>query len=174
MATEDTGISPEAAERIRRERDELRQKLGDAEQALSDVALRDRFYEHFRQDQSLKDPYGLASAAVRDVTLKTVGPDEMGQRLTDWLQEQRRLISVPAAAEEPAGNPPPPSPFQGPNPGAEGFAQKVEPMIVGSQTWNEWSQGKTAEEQIAALKRGDAVSPEKVRRAQGTLQRGVP
>lgn len=173
MATEDTGISPEAGERIRRERDELRQQLGEAKQALSDVSLRDRFYEHFRQDPSLKDPYGLASAAVRDVTLKAVGPEETGQRLTDWLQEQRRLITLPAPSEEPE-KAPPKSPFQGPDPGAAGFDQKVEPMVVGTQTWNDWAKGKTADEQIAAMRRGDAVSPEKVRRAQGTLGRGVP
>ena len=171
MPNDDTPISAEAHERVKRERDEFKARLDETQGFLDDVRLRDRMYEHFRQDPQLHDPYGLASAAVRDVTLKGSGPEELPQKLTDWLAEQRRLIAAPAAPSE---EKPPASPFQGPNPGAAGFQAKVEPMVVGGERWNEWAKGKTSDEKLAAMQRGDAVSSEKVKRAQGTAQRGAP
>jgi len=173
---EDTEVSREAFERVQRDRDDLKTKLAQVESALSDVALRDRFYEQFRQDQTIRDPYGLASLAIRDVTLKSVPAEQVGERLGDWLNEQRRLIAAPSAETvgEPAATHAPASPFQGPNPGAAGYQAKMEPMVVGGQRWNEWAKGKSADEKLAAMRRGDAVTSEKVKRAQGTVGTGAP
>jgi len=168
---EDTDISREAFERVRRERDDLKGKLSEVETALADVAQRDRIYEHFRGNQAIADPYGLASYAIRDVTVKGTPGEQLPQRLDDWLAEQRRLISSPPVEVEKA---PPPSPFQGPNPGTPGFQAKGEPMVVGSQLWNEWAKGKTAEEKLQAMRRGDAVSSDRVKRSQGTVGIGAP
>jgi hypothetical protein len=163
----DTDISPEAAERIRRERDDLKAQLAEARGALDDVVLRDRMYAHFAQKADVKDPYAAATAAIQVSTLKGVAAEELPQRLDSWLDEQRRLF---AAAAQPAEAPPPPSPFQGPNPGAPGYQAKVEPMVVGSPQWNEWVKGKSPQERLDALRRGDAVSTDKTRQAQQTLR----
>lgn len=169
---EDTDISPEASERIRRDRDDLKAQLAEAKQALADVALRDRMYGHFRENPAVGDPYGLASYAIRDVTLKGTPEEQLPQRLDDWLAEQRRLVTSPPA--EPEAPHPPASPFQGPNPGTPGYSAKVEPMVVGGERWNEWAKGKTADEKLQAMRRGDAVASEKVKRSQGTVGIGAP
>jgi len=181
VAPEDTAqpVSPEAFERVRRERDTAQSQLTEAAAALRDVGLRDRFYEHFRQDPTIRDPYGLAAQAIQNVTLKGLTPDQVPERLTAWLSDQRRLLSQPepeAPAEGEQGKAEakaPPSPYQGPNPGAPGYQARVEPMIVGGERWQEWSKGKSADEKLAAMRRGDAVSSDKVQRFQGTAKRGA-
>ena len=163
MATDDT-ISREAHERVTRERDEYKAQLAEARAALDDVAQLNRIHTYLKQKPDIKDAYQAASTAIRDVTLKGVASEELPQRLDSWLEEQRGLFAAAPA----------PSPFQGPNPGAAGFQAKVEPMVVGGERWKEWAKGKTSDEKLAAMQRGDAVSSEKVKRAQGTAQRGAP
>jgi len=180
VAPEDTGqpVSPEAFERVRRERDTAQTQLTEAAAALRDVGLRDRFYEHFRQDTTIRDPYGLATQAIQNVTLKGLTPEQVPERLTAWLSDQRRLLTQPEP-EPPKGDEgegqakQPASPYQGPNPGAPGYQARVEPMVVGGERWQEWSKGKTADDKMAAMRRGDAVSSDQVKRFQGTAKRGA-
>ena len=167
---EDTDISKEAFERVRRERDDLKAKYAEAEQAIRDFDLRDRMADHFRQKTEVKDAYRAASAAIRDVTLKGVTVEELPQRLDSWLEEQRGLFATPAPEPE---EKPPASPFQAPNPGTPGYEARVEPMVIGSERWNEWAKGRSAQEKLDAMRRGDAVSSEGVKRAQSTVKRGA-
>lgn len=162
---DDTDISKEAFERVRRERDDLKAKYAEAEQAIRDLDLRDRMADHFRSKTEVKDAYQAAKAAIRDVTLKGVPSEELPQRLDSWLEEQRGLFAAPAPAETP-----PSSPFQGPSPGGPGYEARMEPMVVGSDKWNEWVKGKSAHEMREALRRGDAVSSDKVKEAQRTMR----
>lgn len=165
-------VSPQAFERVRRERDDLKAQAAEAAKALGDVALRDAAYEHFKRG-GVSDPYGVASLALRDVTLRGTAADQLPAKLDAWLQEQRALWTPPTATPtgEPEPKPNKPSPYQGPNPGAPGSAATFEPMVVGSPKWKEWSKGKSGEEQVAAVKRGEAVVPESVRTAQRTIHK---
>jgi hypothetical protein len=45
-------------------------------------------------------------------------------------------------------------------------------MVVGSARWAEWAKSKTGAEQVAAVKAGQAVIPEQVRQAQGSVKAG--
>ena len=166
---EDTDVSNEAFERVRRERDDLKAKYAEADKAIRDFDLRDRMAAHFRGNAEVKDAYQAAAQAIRDVTLKDVTAEELPQRLDSWLEERRGLFAAPA----PEQKEPPASPYQGPNPGAPGYEAKVEPMVIGDSRWQEWVKGKTAQERLDAMRRGDAVSSEKVKQAQRTVAHGV-
>jgi len=172
---EDTTVSPEAFERVRRERDELKSKMAEAETALRDFNLIDNAHAHFRS-KGLPNAYDLARAAVEVNTLKGVKTDELPHRLDDWLERQRNLWAAPA--HEPVNEPESApavkaSPYQGPNPGTPGFATKVEPMIVGGEQWQAWKKDKSPDEQLAAMRRGDAVTSDQVKRFQKTARTGV-
>ena len=164
-----TEVSPEAFERVKRERDELKTEIAQATAALADVRQRDRFYEHLR-GKGLPDPYGLATSAVSVVTLKDLPEEQIPQRLDDWLEQQRQLLSVPVPPDAEESAPPKPSPFVV-NPGAQGYQAKGEPMLVGSPRWREWARDKSGADQVAAIRKGDAVVSDTIKRNQGTARR---
>jgi len=172
---ETTDISPQAFQRVTHERDELKAKMTEVTRALGDIQFRDHAYEHFRQ-AGVRDPFGAATLAMRDVTLRGLPAESVGVKLDGWLEEQKALWAAPAtppAADsgEPAPTPPKPSPYQGPNPAAPGTASTFEPMVAGSERWQKWQEGKTGEERIAAVRKGEVVVPENVRTAQRTIKR---
>jgi len=171
---EDTTVSPEAFERVRRERDELKSKMAEAETALRDFNLIDNAHAHFRS-KGLPNAYDLARAAVEVNTLKGVKTDELPHRLDDWLERQRNLWAAPA--HEPVNEPEQAtvkaSPYQGPNPGNPGFVSKMEPIVTGTEAYRQWEDGKTPDEKIAALRRGDIVTSDQVKRFQKTARTGV-
>jgi hypothetical protein len=161
---ETTDISPQAFARVQHERDELKAKMTEVTKALGDIQFRDSAYEHFRQ-AGVRDPFGAASLAMRDVTLRDVPAEKMAGKLDGWLEEQKALWAAPAApasAEpaEPAPAPPRPSPYQGPNPAAPGSPATFEPIVAGSAQWRQGAEGKSGEERIAAVRRGEVVVPD--------------
>ena len=169
-------VSPEAFERVKRERDDLKSKVEDATRALRDVQLRDAAADLLRQ-KGVADPYRAAGAAIRDVTLKGLTVEQLPEKLDGWLAEQKALWGAPAGtADTPAleatPSPARQSPYAGPNPGAPGTPATFEPMVVGSARWSEWAKTKTGAEQVAAVKAGQAVISDDVRRAQGSVKTG--
>jgi hypothetical protein len=153
----------------------------DFKQTLSEASMGARSAEArakgFGKTQP-KSAIARATQAIQNVTLKGLTPEQVPERLTAWLSDQRRLLTQPEP-EPPKGDEDdgqakqPASPYQGPNPGAPGYQARVEPMVVGGERWQEWSKGKTADDKMAAMRRGDAVSSDQVKRFQGTAKRGA-
>lgn len=146
-------ITPEMALRWKQERDEARNQLQQLQPTVKDFHLIDRAYEHFKSVEDVKDPYAAARAAVRDVTLKDVDDDQLGDKLTSWLEEQKSLFNpTPSNSQategtqpqpEKAATTPPGAARPAPSPANGGGQPPPEPL-----TWN-------SPEVQEAVKRGD-------------------
>lgn len=159
----------------------MKEQLEEASRALSDLRLRDQAYEHFA-GKGVRDPFGAAQIAVRDVTLKGIDGDELPSALDRWIEQQTSVWgSAPAAGsanDETEASPPetvprPRSPFAAPNPAAEGESGSRSPIKAGSPEYNEWKRGKTSEQIVAAKQRGEITVSDETSTAHASLRRNV-
>ena len=168
--------SPEAFERIRRERDEFKGKIGelesvvkDATAALADVQLRDRAYQHLA-GKGVNDPYGVAQTLAPQV--REVSEEQFAETLDGRYAEMQRLFGggEPGGSAEPTEKVAPVAPMTQPNPVAPG-APPVggAPLVVGSPEYEARFGRMSIAEQNAAVKRGEAVFTADVAAAQSSL-----
>ena len=163
-------ISPEA--QARKTIDELKGKLAEATDALRQAAVRDRLVEQFAK-QGIANPFVIATEALadfKDATAETAEAD-LAARAKGWLDSKRAIFGVTATTPptEPTAPVATPSPFSGgtqPNLTAPGLQPQAIPVVVGSKEYQEQWKNKPVPDQIAALRDGTLVIPEKVSIAQ--------
>lgn len=159
---EDT-ISQEA--QARKTIDDLKAKLDAATEALRQAAVRDRLVEQFSK-QGVANPFSVATRALsdfRDVTGDTPEAD-LAAKAKGWFEEQKAIFGGGTPSPEPQVAPP--SPFAGsvqPNLTAPGLPPLSVPVVVGSQAYKEQWASKPVSEQIAAMREGTLVVPDKVK-----------
>jgi len=179
MTDENTdGISQQAFERVKQERDQFKNKIADyerkvqdAESALRDVATIEKAYEHFAAKQ-VPNAYGVAREAILNPKVKTAEPDTLTEALDGWYEHSTAIFGAkPAAAPEPEPAPTRPvAPMSQPNPTAPGTPMiGGAPVLVGSPEWKTKYGSLGREAQQAAVARGEAVFSPEVAAAQKTL-----
>jgi hypothetical protein len=124
-----TTISVEAHERVRTERDTLKQQVSDLSKVAQDAGRVNRAYEHFKGKEGFSgDAYGFALAAMRDINVRDAADDSFSPSLDSWLTGQQSMFNTPApsspddvtvSAEE--AEPATPA-VSGPQPNADGGA----------------------------------------------------
>lgn len=169
---QETPISREAFDRVKRERDELKtqaaslqQTLESATAALNEVKVRDRVFDHL-SEKGVSNPYQVARFLTRDVT--DVDSENFPAQV-DSLYNQYRGIFGGASPPEPEGEQPPrpAAPMAQPNPTAPGTPPVGgAPLVVGSKEYQERYGSQSMADQRAAVERGEAVFPADVRQAQ--------
>lgn len=128
-------VSIEAHQRVTQERDDLKKRFVELERVATDVAKLNSAYDHFK-GKNVGDPYGLAQAAIQNVTVRDAAGEDFPARLDGWYAERVAMFGSPAptVAASSADSPvetavPVPRPSAaGPNPAAPG-----EPVTVGGR-----------------------------------------
>lgn len=168
MTDTDTTVSQEAE--ARKMIDGLQAKLAEkdnliaeANKALSEIKVRDTLYEHF-QGKEIANAFQVATRAAGN--FRDVPADELVAKADEWFEEQRNLFG---AGEAPAKQA---SPFASTpaNPQGAGEPNSFQPLMVGTAEYQQWAKGKSGDEIIAAMKRGDVRVSEKV----DQVQRSIP
>ncbi len=149
--TQQETVSREAHERMTRERDDLKAQNAELSKAVNDFSLRDKAYEHFKTQDGITDPFGVANAAMRDVTLKDSSPDDLTGRLDLWLGEQRSIWGPTTTPTEPAAQAEPVVPgstevpgFVAPSPSSPGIQPQL-PQVTMADLQKEYGSGLTNE-----------------------------
>jgi hypothetical protein len=128
-------VSIEAHQRVTQERDDLKSKVAELSSVATDVAKLNSAYSHFKGKEA-GDPYGLAQAAIQNVTVLDAEGEDFPVRLDGWYEERAAMFGGPAVAppssdevpeETPTVQAPRPS-AAGPNPAAPG-----EPVTAGGR-----------------------------------------
>lgn len=157
-------ISQEA--QARKTIDDLKAKLDSATEALRQAAVRDRLVEQFSK-QGVANPFSVATRALsdfKDVTGETPEAD-LAAKAKGWFEEQKAIFGGSTPSPEPQ-TPPPPSPFAGsvqPNLTAPGLPPLSVPVVIGSQAYKEQWASKPVADQLAAMREGTLVVPDKVK-----------
>ena len=135
---ERTTVSVEAHERVKQERDEAKARADVLEGVATDVAKLNQAYDYFKAKEGVTDPYGLAQAAIQNITVRDADGEDLPGRLDGWYDERAKMFGGPPAVNDPAGNEPetddapavtaPRPNVAGPNPAAPG-----EPVTVGGR-----------------------------------------
>jgi hypothetical protein len=127
VAEQESGeaIRPEAFERVKQEKDELKAQVAALSDVVRDTKFIDDAYQHFKGIDGVKDPYAIARAAVKDVTLKGLEGEEFGTKLDAWYNDTSSLFtptqpSEPIEPDVPVADTAPAPAFARPNPAAEG------------------------------------------------------
>ena len=140
---ENTQEQDSQAAEARKTIDDLNRQLKEASGALAGVKRRDDVYQQLRDKEGIADPYGLASAMARDVLIRDSEADALAGNVDAYLAEHAGYFTQPAPAvpvDEPVV-PPPPSPYQGPNPQAPSEPATTAKILVGSKEWDEATAG---------------------------------
>lgn len=158
-------VTPEAYQRVLKERDEARGQVKElsgtlktAEAALTGFQLRDKAYEHFAgkaDGDRPHDPFGVASMAVNDATLRGLDDEALPGALDDWHVKMRSLAAPPAAQDTGSDGdaPPPPVPrAAGPSPAGDGAPHTAEPLTV--IEWQKQNPNASIEQYKAARQQG--------------------
>jgi hypothetical protein len=167
-------ISPEAAARKTIDAKdakiaELEGNLAAATGAVRDVNVRDRLATHF-ESAGIKNPVSVATQAISD--FREVPEESFAEQANAWYAEKQALFGgQPAEVPTPTPAETPESPWKAasPNPQAPGNPNTFDPLVAGSPEFNQWAQGKTLQEQQAAVRSGDVVIPQKIREQQRGL-----
>ncbi len=129
-------VSVEAHTRVTQERDDLKTRNAELERIAVDVNKLNSAYDHFRGKEAA-DPYGLAQAAIQNVTVRDAANEDLPVRLDGWYDERAAMFGtaptavVASSDEVPVETPAVPTPrpsAAGPNPAAPG-----EPVTVGGR-----------------------------------------
>ncbi len=134
MAEQDDGaIRPEAFERIKQERDELKAQMGGLEQKVQHAEFLDKAYAHFKGREGVANPYDVAKQAVSDVRLMGVEPDKLGESLDGWYDGISSIFqpaAPPPEPEVPVADTAPAPAFARPNPAADGIPADTSKQMI--------------------------------------------
>lgn len=169
VATEtatDQDVTPEAYQRVIKERDAVRKELGEvtanlttAEQAIAGLQLRDRVYDHLAAKEGVRDAFGVAKLAVNDAGIRGAEAEKFGETVDAWLDTQHKLFGATATEVPPEGEteePAPPVPaVGGPSPAGDGTSPGAQPLSV--IEWQQKNPGASVQQYAAARQAGEVV-----------------
>jgi hypothetical protein len=145
---DDSPVSREAHERVKRERDASAAKLAELEGVVKDMGLREKAIDFFRA-QSADDPVRWATVALPH--LRETALEDIPSKLADLFPAVPKA-GIPAVPEDTPLSPPSGFNTRQPNPAATGQAPKTEALKVGSAEVRKI----LAEQGIAGLRKLDA------------------
>ena len=141
---ENTQETDSQAAEARKTIDDLNRQLKEAGGVIGEMKRRDDVYQQLQGKEGISDPYGLASTMARDVLIRDASADDLAGKVDEYVAAQAKHFATPVAAapaEPEVVVPPPPSPYQGPNPQAPSEPATTAKMLVGSEEWDKATAG---------------------------------